>query len=29
MEEEYNALIKNRTWHLVPARKDMNIIYCR
>jgi histone deacetylase 1/2 len=29
MEEEYNALIKNKTWHLVPARKDMNIIDCR
>jgi hypothetical protein len=28
MEEEYNALIKNKTWHLVPARKGMNIIDC-
>jgi hypothetical protein len=29
MEEEYNALIKNKTWHVVPARKGMNIIDCR
>jgi histone deacetylase 1/2 len=29
MEEEYNALIKNKTWHLVPARKNMNTIDCR
>lgn len=29
MEEEYNALLRNKTWHLVPARKGMNIIDCR
>jgi histone deacetylase 1/2 len=29
MEEEYNALIRNKTWHLVPTRKGMNIIDCR
>jgi histone deacetylase 1/2 len=28
MEEEYNALIRNKTWHLVPTRKGMNIIDC-
>jgi histone deacetylase 1/2 len=29
MEEEYNALLRNKTWHLVPARKGMNIVDCK
>lgn len=29
IEEEYKALLRNKTWHLVPARKGMNIIDCR
>lgn len=29
MDEEYNALIKNNTWHLVPAPIGKNIIDCK
>ncbi|BAB90546.1 putative rice retrotransposon retrofit gag/pol polyprotein [Oryza sativa Japonica Group] len=29
METEYNALIKNDTWHLVPYEKGQNIIGCK
>ena len=29
MNEEYNALMKNKTWHLVPSRYGTNIIDCR
>jgi hypothetical protein len=29
MEEEYNALIKNGTWHLVPSACGQNIIDCK
>ena len=29
MDEEYNALMKNRTWHLVPPAKGRNIIDCK
>nr|XP_016477948.1 PREDICTED: uncharacterized mitochondrial protein AtMg00820-like [Nicotiana tabacum] len=29
MAEEYNALIANRTWDLVPAPPTANIIGCR
>lgn len=29
MKEEYNALIKNKTWKLVPIPKDKNIIGCK
>ena len=26
MDDEYNALIKNKTWNLVPCPVDVNII---
>jgi histone deacetylase 1/2 len=26
---EYNALVKNKTWHLVPPRKGINVIDCK
>ena len=29
MEIEYNALMKNRTWHLVPPAKGRNLIDCK
>lgn len=29
MDVEYDALIKNKTWHLVPPRKGVNIIDCK
>jgi histone deacetylase 1/2 len=29
MEEEYSALIRNKTWHLVPPKQGMNIIGCK
>jgi hypothetical protein len=29
MKEEYNALLENKTWHLVPPRSNKNIIDCR
>ena len=29
MEEEYSALIKNQTWHLVPASQGTNLIDCK
>ena len=29
MEEEYNALLKNNTWHLISAKKGTNIIDCK
>ena len=29
MEEEYNALLKNNTWHLVSAMKGTNLIDCK
>ena len=29
MDEEYSALMKNNTWHLVPAQKGANIIDCK
>jgi histone deacetylase 1/2 len=29
MEEEYNALIQNKTWHLVPANRNKNLIDCK
>lgn len=29
MDCEYGALIKNKTWHLVPAREERNIIDCK
>jgi hypothetical protein len=27
VDAEYIALIKNKTWHLVPPQKGKNIIY--
>ena len=29
MDEEYNALVKNRMWHLVPPKRGRNIIDCK
>jgi hypothetical protein len=29
MEEEYAALLKNGTWHLVPYKPRMNLIDCK
>jgi histone deacetylase 1/2 len=29
METEYDALLKNKTWHLVPPQKGRNIIGCK
>jgi histone deacetylase 1/2 len=29
MDLEYNALMKNNTWHLVPPKKGTNIIDCK
>ena len=29
MNDEYDALIKNKTWHLVPPTKNKNFIDCR
>ena len=29
MDEEYAALMKNKTWHLVPYQKGRNIIDCK
>ncbi|WVZ86147.1 hypothetical protein U9M48_032980 [Paspalum notatum var. saurae] len=29
MDEEYNALMKNKTWHLVPMSGNKNVIDCK
>jgi hypothetical protein len=29
MDEEYDALFKNRTWHLVPSAHGQNVIDCK
>jgi histone deacetylase 1/2 len=29
MEEEYKALMENKTWHLVPPNKNKNLIDCK
>jgi hypothetical protein len=29
MDVEYDALMKNKTWHLVPPCKGINIIDCK
>jgi len=29
MDAEYDALMKNKTWHLVPPQKGRNIIDCK
>jgi hypothetical protein len=29
MDVEYTALMKNKTWHLVPPQKGLNVIGCK
>lgn len=29
MDDEYSALMRNKTWHLVPPRKGTNVIDCK
>jgi hypothetical protein len=29
MQEEYDALIQNKTWHLVPPNSTKNLIDCK
>jgi hypothetical protein len=29
MEEEYNALLENKTWHLVPPSSNKNLSDCK
>jgi hypothetical protein len=29
MEDEYNALLRNKTWKLVPPQADRNLINCK
>lgn len=29
MQQEYDALLKNKTWHLVPPHRDRNVIDCK
>jgi hypothetical protein len=29
MDEEYSALMKNHTWHLVPSHTAKNVVDCR
>lgn len=29
MQDEFDALQNNRTWHLVPPKKDANLIDCK
>src|SRR3954469_9873867 len=29
MDEEYSALMRNKTWHLVPKQRGKNIIDCK
>jgi histone deacetylase 1/2 len=29
MEEEYTALMNNKTWHLVPPHSTKNLIDCK
>jgi histone deacetylase 1/2 len=29
MNEEYNALLENKTWHLVPTSTNKNVINCK
>jgi hypothetical protein len=29
MDIKYDALMKNKTWHLVPQKKGINIIDCK
>jgi hypothetical protein len=29
MDEKFSALMKNKTWHLVPPQQGKNIIDCK
>lgn len=29
MDKEYEALIKNKTWHLVSPQLDINVVDCK
>jgi hypothetical protein len=29
MQEDYDALLHNKTWHLVPPRPNKNLVYCK
>jgi hypothetical protein len=29
MDEEYTALLRNKTWHLVPSQVGHNVIDCK
>jgi hypothetical protein len=29
MDEEYDALIENKSWHLVPSSHGQNVIDCK
>jgi hypothetical protein len=29
IEEEYIALMKNKTWHLVPQQQGKNLVSCK
>jgi histone deacetylase 1/2 len=29
MNDEYKALVENKTWHLVPYKKGINLIDCK
>jgi hypothetical protein len=29
MVDEFQALIRNKTWHLIPPREDLNVIDCK
>jgi hypothetical protein len=29
MSDEFDALLRNKTWHLVPSRPGLNIIDCK
>jgi hypothetical protein len=29
MDDEYRALIKNATWHIVPPRPSLNVVSCK
>jgi hypothetical protein len=29
MDHEFDALVKNKTWYLVPSQKGTNVIDCK
>lgn len=29
MQTEYDALVANKTWSLVPWKEDMNVVWCK